>query len=209
MKALCLISGGIDSPVATHLMLQKGLDLSFVHFNNWPFTDEKPIEKVKLLLQKLKKNNETFKLYVVPHGQHAQQAILKNCDRHYSCVLCRRMMFRVSEKIAEMDGAEALVTGENLGQVASQTLHNLVAESNTLKIPVLRPLLTYDKQDIINIAREIGTFEPSTMKSMCCNVTPKKPATKSMIEKIESEEKKMDVEKLVSDAVSGVNTIEV
>ncbi|MFQ6052298.1 MAG: tRNA sulfurtransferase [Candidatus Hydrothermarchaeota archaeon] len=206
MKAVSLISGGIDSPVASYLMLRKGIELVYMYADNKPFVSETPLEKTKKLIGLLKKFGRGSKLYVIPHGR-TQVEILRRCERKYTCVICRRFMYRCAEKIAIKENARAIVTGENLGQVASQTLSNLVVEDSAVNIPILRPLLALDKKEIINKAKEIGTYEISIIRSMCCTITPKFPATKTEIRDIEREEKRLDIEKLVQDSLKDASIL--
>ena len=208
-KALSLISSGIDSPVATYLMLEKGLDILCVHFDNQPFTDARPREKtikqVEFLAKKFKKN---IKLYIIKHGKH-QAHFMRNTNRRYGCIFCRRMMFRIAEKLAEKEGCRFLITGENLGQVASQTLDNMAVTESCIQIPILHPLLTNDKQETVDFAKKIGTFDISIEKGVCCHAVPKRPATKARIDVAEKEEAKVEVDALVKQAVDDAEVIEV
>lgn len=204
MKGLLLISGGIDSPVAGYLMLKKGVDVSAVHCDNQPFSDEKSLNKTRQLVGILaKKFNRKIRLYIVDHGKN-QAEIVRHCERKLTCVLCRRMMFRIAEKIAEREKAAFLITGENLGQVASQTLDNLALCSTAVKMIILRPILCNDKQETMDLAKEIGTYETSILPGMCCGMVPQHPATKARKDFVEEEEKKIDVNKLVEDALNSV-----
>ncbi len=226
MKLISLISGGIDSPVATYLMLKKGIDIVAVHMDNRPFTDDKTIGKFLKLIGHLEKisNKKNFlsgnfcaqsesilsdsgrkiKTYIVPHG-NAQMEFAKNCMRKLHCLLCRRMMYRVAEEIAGIEGADAVITGESMGQVASQTLINIEVESRAIKIPVLRPLIGFDKEDTIRIAREIGTYEISTMPGLCCTIVPKMPATQARLEEVLAEESKVNINSILKDLIKNSN----
>ncbi len=195
MKALLLLSGGIDSPVAGYLMKNK-LDLIAIHFDNQPFTDEKSLEKTKKLAKKI----GIKKLYIIQHGKN-QAEIIKNTNRKFQCILCRRIMFRVSEAIAKKESCKFLVTGENLGQVASQTLSNMATTDSAVKIPILRPLLCNDKVETMAIARKIDTYETSILPGMCCNMVPQNPATKSNLSFIENEESRINIKKIIDDSV--------
>ncbi len=197
MKALCLISGGIDSPVAAHLILKKGVDLDYLHLDVQPFGDGKPLEKSKKLVVQLNKiHKRKSKLYITNHGVILTE-ILKKSEHHKACVLCRRMMYRVAEKVSKKNKYDFLVTGENLAQVASQTLDNLFVESSILTIPIVRPLIAFNKQEIIDTAKEISTYEISIQPGQCCTATPKKPTTHATIKMIETEESKIDIQALL------------
>ena len=200
-KVVSLISGGIDSPVATALMLEKGLEVIFVHFDSRPFTCSSVIDKTRDLVGILSRRYKIKpKFYMVPHSK-VQTEILDNIDHKSLCVICRRMMYRIAEKIAKKENALALVTGENLGQVASQTLDNLSVEDATIKIPVLRPLLSYDKNEVIKIAKEVNTYWVSILPGSCCKFTPKFPETHADLKIIEKMESDLNIEKLVAEAV--------
>ncbi len=188
-------------------MLRQGADVVVVHFDNQPFTDDKQLNKSMELIRRLEDHSgQKIGTYIVPHGP-SQAAIAKNAHRRYQCVMCRRMMFRIAERIADIEGAEALVTGESLGQVASQTLPNIRTEEQAVNIPVLRPLIGLDKVEIERIAQEIGTFEISTLPGLCCTIVPEKPATEARLKAILEEESKLDVESLVEEAIEGAQTI--
>ncbi|UCE35891.1 MAG: 7-cyano-7-deazaguanine synthase [Thermoplasmata archaeon] len=204
MKLISLISGGIDSPVATQMMLDRGADVVVLHFDNRPFTGEGQINKMKALIAHLEKlNKRDIEAYVVPH-KDSHIAFTQNCIRNLHCVLCRRMMLRVAEKLAQKEGAEALLTGESLGQVASQTLRNIKTESEAVNIQILRPLIGMDKLEIEGIAKKIGTYEISILPGMCCEIVPKRPSTYSKLEIILEEEKKVDIQELVDKAIKGL-----
>lgn len=201
MKALLLLSSGIDSPVAAHLVKKK-FQIIAIHFDNQPFSSKKIIEQVKKLCKKL----GIKKLLLVNHGKN-QIKLMKSCNNRYRCILCRRLMFKISEQIAIKNDYKYLITGENLGQVCSQTLENLTTENKAVKITILRPLLCYDKQEIINIARKIGTYEISIQTGGCCNAVPKNPATKSNLRVIEQEEEKINLKELIKESVKNVKLI--
>jgi thiamine biosynthesis protein ThiI len=203
MKALSLISGGIDSPVATHLMLKRGLNVLAIHFDNRPFTDDKQFEKTKLLLSRLEElHGRGIPFFVIPFKE-AHISFGKNCKRNLHCVLCRRMMLRIAEKIARKEDADALLTGESLGQVASQTLKNIRVESQAVEIPIIRPLIGLDKLEIESVAKDIGTYELSILPGMCCSMVPNKPSTYSQLKRVLEEEEKVDIENLVEEALKG------
>lgn len=199
-KIVSLLSGGIDSPVALALALEQGCEAVAVHFQNYPFSDRKGEEKAKTIAGILAKRFKTkIKFVLAPHGE-THKAILQNCETRYSCVLCRRFMLRIASKIAEQENASALLTGESLGQVASQTLHNLAAEKAAATVPVLRPLLGLDKIEIEKLAKKFGTYNKSIEPGLCCSAVPEKPATQARKEAIEENEKKLDVNALVEKA---------
>ena len=207
MKLVSLISGGIDSPVATHMMMDREAEIIAIHFDNRPFTDDGQFEKTRALVNHLEKtNNAKIKTWVVPHKE-SHVAFAKHCRRNLHCVLCRRMMLRISERVAEMEGADALLTGESLGQVASQTLRNIHTESQAVTKPVLRPLIGLDKLEIEDIAKRIGTYEISILPGMCCSIVPKKPSTYSRLDTVLEEEGNVDIDSLVADALKGMHKL--
>lgn len=190
-KAIALLSGGQDSPVAIDLLKNK-LEIIAVHFHQLPLTDEHEIEKVKHLQKQL----GVKKLYLVPYADLFKEIISK-CERRYYFILTKVAMLRAAEILAEKEHAEFLITGENLSQVSSQTLSNLVSITKPIKMTILRPLLTYDKLEIINHGQKIGTFEISKGPEICCLLGPKKPATKSEPEKIQNELNKIPLDNLI------------
>jgi thiamine biosynthesis protein ThiI len=203
MKVVSLLSGGIDSPVSTHLLLRKGVEVVAVHYDNQPFTDDKQLNKTKELIRRLEEHSgKMAKKYIVPHGP-SQTEIARNTHRRYQCVMCRRMMFRIAERIAQIEGADAIATGESLGQVASQTLPNIRTEEQAVNIPILRPLIGLDKVEIERIAKEIGTYEASIGPGLCCTIVPDKPSTKARLKVVTEEESKIDLEELVEKAIEG------
>lgn len=198
-KVICLLSGGIDSPVAAWLAIKKGCTPVFVYFDNTPFTDEttqqRAVEAIKRLKQYVPEKG--VKLYTVPHGEDLAD-ILRNCPRNLTCVLCRRMMYRVAEKIALKEEAEALVTGEIIGEHASQTLRNLHVENLAVsKTTVLRPLIGMNKTEVEHLARKIGTFDASTKPASCCSGPPPKPRTRARFEEVQKAEKRLDIDGMV------------
>ena len=207
-KLVSLISGGIDSPVAAYLMLHQGVEIIAVHMDNRPFTDEKNLHKAMNLIRHLQHlTQRPIKTYVVPHGPN-HIAFARNCERHLHCLFCRRMMYRIAERIAEKEGAVGILTGESLGQVASQTLQNLMVENLVIRIPVVRPLIGMDKVEIIDIARRIGTYEISTLPGLCCTIVPKKPATAARAGDILGEEQKLDLRVLIEKSLEGMYVLD-
>jgi thiamine biosynthesis protein ThiI len=201
MKIVSLLSSGIDSPVATFLISKKADELILVHADIMPFSDSNEKDKFLELAKYLsKKISCPTKAVIVPHGNNLLE-YKKNCDVKFTCVFCKRMMLRYAEKIAEKYGADAIVTGDNLGQVASQTLQNIKTIEAAVKIPVLRPLIGFDKEEIISIAKEIGTYELSIKPSSGCSAVPDKPSTMAKLEKITEEENKIDINNLLNEAL--------
>ena len=195
MKVLSLISSGIDSPVASHLISQY-YEIIAIHFSHQPFVTSHQEEIAKQLCKKL----NIKKLVIIPFGV-IQKEIIKSCSPRYRCVICRRFMFRIAEKIAKKEKCKYLLSGENLSQVASQVLPNLINTEKAVKMQILRPLLCFDKQEIINIAKEIGTYELSIQSKGCCGLVPRFPVTKSDIEIIKKEEKQLKIKDLINKAV--------
>jgi len=208
-KVACLVSGGIDSPVAAWLAMKKGLIPVFVYFDNSPFTDETTQQRALEAIKKLKQHvlESGIKLYIVPHGDDLA-AILRNCPRNLTCVLCRRMMYRLAEKIALKEGAEAIVTGEIIGEHASQTLRNLRVENEALlEVTVLRPLIGMNKTEVESLARKIGTFDASTKPASCCTGPPPKPRTRARLEEVHKAEKHLNIEGMIERALKSVTVL--
>ncbi len=200
-RGVMLMSGGIDSPVALHYLLRQGHEMIGVHMDNRPFTDDSPLEKVADHLTLLRERyHQPIPVYLVPHGT-TQVTLMRNTDRHVGCVLCRRFMWRSAERIAEREGASFLATGEALGQVASQTLSNMRSATIAVRLPVVRPLIGFDKQEIEAVAKSIGTYAISTRPGVCCQAVPDKPATRSNLIQILREEERVDVDQIVDDCI--------
>lgn len=197
-RIAALISGGFDSPVAAYRMMQRGCRLIFVHFHSAPFQDKTSQEKVRQLLNVLTRHQFNSRLYLVPFGE-IQRQIVASVTRPLRVVLYRRMMLRIAEAIARKEKAKALLTGESLGQVASQTLDNIAVIEQAARLPILRPLVGMDKQEIIDQARRIGTFEISSIPDQdCCQLfVPKHPATKARFRDVEADEARFDVNDLL------------
>ena len=197
MKLVSLVSSGIDSPVATYLLSKKTDELIIAHGDNRPFTDDNEIQNFKILVKRLKKIIHCpLKIYLIPHGT-AINIFKQNCNNRFTCIFCKRMLLRYAEKIAEKEKAQAIIMGDSLGQVASQTIENIHVIEQAITLPVLRPLIGLDKEDIVKTAKNIGTYDLSILPSMGCKAVPHKPATKTRFEKILEEENKIDVKKIV------------
>jgi len=207
MKFISLVSSGIDSPVATYLLSKKADEIIFVHGDPRPFTDDREINNFIKLAKHLKKYISCpIKVYCVPYGE-ALSSYKMHCENRFTCVFCKRMLLRYAEKIAEKEKADAIIMGDSLGQVASQTLQNIRVIEQSVDIPILRPLIGLDKEDVIKIAKEIGTYDLSILSSDGCSAVPHKPATQAKLEKILSEEKKIDVGSLVHEATDNATII--
>lgn len=202
-KGLVLLSGGIDSPVAAWMMAKRGMMIEAVHFHSYPYTSPRAQEKVEDLAKIVASYCGSFKMHVI-NILPIQEQIVKNCPEAETTIHVRRFMMRIAEKIAERNSAMMLITGENLGQVASQTAEALVVTDNCVRIPVMRPLIAMDKIDIIAKAQEIGTFETSIEPyEDCCTVfLPKHPTTKPQLDKIEISDSKLDIDALVESAIA-------
>lgn len=195
-KALILISGGIDSPVSAYLLQKQGYELIAIHFSQTPFTDNSPEIKSINACRRL-----GIKKIIVLQAGPVFQELATKCYHDYYFILMKRMMLRVSEQIANSLNIQFLATGEALAQVSSQTLENLYAIDNATNLQVLRPLITYDKNEIITIARKINTFESSCGEEVCDVLGPKHPRTRCNLQKVLEEEKKLDVNLLAQQII--------
>lgn len=204
-RAQVLISGGIDSPVAAYTMAKRGLVLNAIHFASPPYTSVRAEQKVKDLLSKVAVYSGVIKLAVVPFTE-IQEEIGRHCPEDYFTLIMRRMMMRIACRVSENDGCLGLITGESLGQVASQTLPAIAATDEVCNIPVLRPLIGMDKEEIIAISKKIDAFETSILPyEDCCTVfTPKHPHTKPKPGQCEEAEKNLDIEPLIERAIAGI-----
>lgn len=208
-KGLLLISGGIDSPVAGYMMAKRGMQVEYLHFHSYPHTNELAKEKVVSLAKQLSGFTNTRRLTTVSVTR-IQEEIHAKCAPELNVTLLRRFMFRIAESFARKRGAQCLVTGESLGQVASQTIEGMTSSNAVVTLPVLRPLVGFDKDEIIEVSRSIGTYGISVEPyEDCCTVfLPDFPAIRPKLSYIEEEEKKLDVEELVKDAFASVEVIE-
>ena len=208
-KGLLLISGGIDSPVAGHMIAKRGMSLDCVHFHSYPYTNMQAKEKVIDLAKVLSEYACGMNLHVIK-VTHIQEEIHKKCNGEYMVTLLRRFMMRIAEKIAESCGAQCIITGESLGQVASQTIEGMTSSNAVIeRLPVLRPLCGFDKNEIIERSKDIGTYDISILPyEDCCTVfLPKHPVTRPKMEDVLSEEAKLDVQALVAEALSTLELI--
>ncbi len=201
-KATALLSGGIDSPVSAWMMAKRGVEIDAVHFFSPPYTSERAKDKVISLAKIVASFTGKFNLYIVPFTEQ-QLAIRDNCPEEHLTLIMRRMMMMTAERIAKKHGSIALITGESLGQVASQTIHALAVTNECVSMPVFRPLIGMDKNEIVEIARKIGTFETSILPyEDCCTVfVPKHPTLKPTLESIVESQNKIDMERWVNKAV--------
>ncbi len=208
-KATLLLSGGIDSPVAGWMIAKRGVSMSAVYFNSPPYTSERAKEKVLDLARILSESLCGIRVYVVPFTD-IQMQIHEKCHEDYTTIIMRRYMMRIANEICKKEHAQALVTGESIGQVASQTMHALRCTDEIPEMPVFRPLIGFDKSEIIDIAKKIGTYETSNLPyEDCCTVfTPRHPATKPKMDIILDGESKLDTEALIKAALENTEVIQ-
>ena len=201
-KASLLISGGIDSPVAGYMMAKRGLTLSAVHFYSYPYTSERARDKVVELTKLVSRYAGEIRLHLVPFTD-IQMTIYEKCPEKETTVLMRRLMMKIAERIAISEGAQALITGESLGQVASQTLEALCVTNDAVSMPVFRPLIGFDKDEIMDIAHRISTYETSILPyEDCCTVfVPKHPVTKPKLEELRASEAAVDFTEMIEKAI--------
>jgi len=209
-NAALLLSGGIDSPVAGWMIAKRGVQICAVHFHSYPYTSDRAREKVLDLARKLSFSCCGIKVFVVPFTE-IQMAIHEKCPEEYTTLIMRRYMMRIAERIAREQECEALVTGESIGQVASQTMTALGCTDDVASMPVFRPLIGFDKSEIIEVARKIGTLEISELPyEDCCTVfTPRHPATHPKMEKILEGEARLETEAMIARALEGTEMIRV
>ncbi|MBQ8834971.1 MAG: tRNA 4-thiouridine(8) synthase ThiI [Oscillospiraceae bacterium] len=209
-RAMCLLSGGIDSPVAAYMIAKRGVEIEAVHFFSYPYTSQLAKDKVLELARLVTRYSGKMTVNVVPFTE-IQEAIRDNCPEEFFTLVMRRFMMEISQRIAKEDGCGALITGENLGQVASQTMEAMAVTGAVVDIPIFMPLVGMDKEEIVSIARKIGTMETSILPyEDCCTVfTPKHPKTKPTIGQLLNVEQKLDREALMERAIAGVEKIRV
>ena len=207
-SAVSLLSGGIDSPVASYMMAKRGVSLEMVHFFSPPYTSDAAKEKVLELAQLLTPWCGRLTVHIVPFTE-IQEQIRMNCPEDHFTLIMRRFMMRIAEKVARQENSEALITGESVGQVASQTMTALGTTDMVVDMPVFRPLIGFDKEEIIAVSEKIGTFETSSLPyEDCCTVfTPRHPATHPKMEKILEGESKLDIDGLIDEAMAGIEIV--
>ena len=204
-KGLLMLSGGIDSPVAGYMLSKRGMKVDAIHFHSYPYTSEAALEKVESLAKIVAEYTNGLDLHIVKFT-HIQEEIHKNCPEELMITMMRRFMMRIAERVAQKTGAQAIITGESLGQVASQTIESITSSNSVVKMPVLRPLIAFDKLEIIEIANKIKTFETSILPyEDCCTVfLPKHPAIKPRLDVVIKAERALDVEALINEALTFV-----
>ncbi len=209
-RAMCLLSGGIDSPVAAYMIAKRGVEIECVHFFSYPYTSQLAKDKVMELARLVTRYSGRMTVNVVSFTE-IQEAIRDNCPEEYFTLIMRRFMMEISQRIARRDGCEALITGENLGQVASQTMQAMAVTGAVVDMPIFMPLVGMDKEEIVTIARKIGTLETSILPyEDCCTVfTPKHPKTKPTLGQVMHAEEKLDREALITAALENVEKITV
>lgn len=207
-KIMHMLSGGIDSPVAAYLLMRRGIKIECIHFASPPYTNVGVIEKLKDLLSKLNKYQPEIRLNIIPFTK-IQEEIYRNADESYVITIMRRMMFRLADRLAHRRRCPAISSGESVGQVASQTLESMYTINEVTSLPVLRPVVTMDKVDIIKLARKIDTYDISIRPfEDCCTIfAPKSPKTKPSLEKAKEFEEKFDYESLINEALDHVEVI--
>ena len=207
-RAMCLLSGGIDSPVAAYMIGKRGVEIECVHFFSYPYTSQLAKDKVIELARLVTRYTGRMTVNVVSFTE-IQEAIRDNCPEEYFTLIMRRFMMEISQRIALHDGCGALITGENLGQVASQTMEAMAVTGAVVDVPIFMPLVGMDKEEIVTIARKIGTMETSILPyEDCCTVfTPKHPKTKPTLGQLINAERKLDREALIRDALDSVEKL--
>lgn len=206
-RLIVLLSGGIDSPVAAYMMMKRGCQVTLLHFNNAPFTDDTTLSKVQKIAKKLKEYSAGVKLElkVVEYGDYLETC--KSNAEKLTCVLCKNGMYHVAEQLAPQIKAVGIVDGSSVGQVASQTLPNLLATRNGVNIPILSPLIGMDKVDIENIAKKIGTYEFSIIADSGCSAVPRYPETKADINRVKTAQEEIGTDLLIKDVVNSVKKL--
>jgi thiamine biosynthesis protein ThiI len=209
-KGMLLLSGGIDSPVAGYMMAKRGVKIEAVHFESFPYTSERAREKVLELAGLVSSYAGDINVHVVSLT-HIQEELVKHCEEDYFTLLLRRYMMAIADKLAHKFNCGALITGESLGQVASQTMEAINVTNTMTTLPVFRPCIGMDKEEIVQVAHKIGTFETSILPfEDCCTVfTPKHPRTRPELYKVEREEQKLPFDELVDEAIAGMYRVQI
>lgn len=209
-KAMLLLSGGIDSPVAGYMIGKRGVYLEAVHFFSYPYTSDRAKDKVLQLAKIIGGYTGSLKVHIVPFTD-IQLQIRDKCPEEHLTLVMRRFMMQISQRIAEKRGCQALITGESIGQVASQTMGALAVTDDAVTMPVFRPLIGMDKEEIVEISRKIDTYETSILPyEDCCTVfTPRHPSTKPKLEKVLLSQNQLDIDRLIEEAVEGTETVEI
>ncbi len=204
-KVLSMISGGIDSPVATWQMMKRGAFVNYLHYHSVPYTSDASIKKVQDIIRVFQKHQLRTKLFLAELAP-IQEEVIEKCPEKYRIILYRRFMFRIAEALAKQEGAHAVITGESLGQVASQTIENMETIEAVTSMPILRPLVGMDKQEIVNKSQEIGTYDISILpdEDCCALFQPKHPATKATARQLQKAEENLDVVALVEGALDSL-----
>ena len=207
MKLVSLISGGFDSPIASYIMANMGADVILLHMDNGIYAGKGEVDKVKKLTNRLREvTGKELPLYSVNHEIN-QTLIKERCEHPYQCVLCKRTMQHVAAEFGRRNGCSGIIMGDSLGQVASQTLRNIRAEGSGLNFPIVRPLIGMDKNEIIDIARRIGTYDISAIQTGPCGVVPIKPITEARVDDVVRLQAKLDFDKMISDCVDSAKLI--
>jgi len=207
MRLVSLISGGIDSPVAAYKMIERGVDVILLHMDNRPHTDDRCIEKVKMIADRLRTvTGKEIQLYKADHGRN--QSLIRDVCGNYQCVLCKRTMMHVAKEFAVRNGCSGIIMGDSLGQVASQTLRNIRSESSDLGFPVVRPLIGSDKLEIEAIAKEIGTYELSIIPEPPCGVLPTGPITEAEPHKVISFQSQLNFAEMITSSADSAELVQ-
>ena len=209
-KAMLLISGGIDSPVAGYMIAKRGVELNAIHFYSYPYTSPRARDKVVDLTKLVASFSGKIKLFLVPFTD-IQLTIYEKCPKAETTIIMRRIMMEIAERVANRENCKALITGESIGQVASQTIESLAATNDAVQLPVFRPLIGFDKDEIVEYAKKIGTFETSILPyEDCCTVfVPKHPVTKPDVCTIRASEKAVDFSEMINNAIENIEEVEV
>jgi len=208
MRLIALVSGGIDSPVASYKMIERGADVILLHMDCRPYADGRSIDKVKRIAERLKEfTGKEVPLYSAGHGDN-QTLIRKRCDSGYRCVMCKRLMMFVAKELALRNGCSGIIMGDSLGQVASQTLRNIRSGSFDLGFPVVRPLIGLDKLEIEAIAKRIGTYELSILHESPCGILPPRPITEAEPFKVVSQQSLLDFERMVMSSADSAERVQ-